>query len=145
MLKAWRTGKTHTEETKKLMSISRSGKGNANYGKLHTDLTKDLIRNTRLGKSLSSETRTRISKSNGTTVYLYQIDIECRTHQSQSLKGEVLLSPSMPSNNNFILVDKFNSFRSAGKYLNISQSTVSRYIKSGDIFNGKYKFLSSLL
>lgn len=59
----------------------------------------------------------------GTIVYLYEIDTE----------------------NKYVLRDVFNSHRSVAKYLRISQNTVSRYVKSGGIFKGKYKFSSYLL
>ena len=50
LLRSLKLGTTHTEETKKLMSLSRSGERNPNYGKPHTEVSKDLIRKSRIGK-----------------------------------------------------------------------------------------------
>jgi group I intron endonuclease len=123
LLRSLKLGTTHSEETKKLMSISRSGERNPHYGKPHTEVSKDLIRKSRIGKTHSKETRLALSLLKGTTLYLYEINTE----------------------NKYVLRDIFNSYRNLAKYLGISQSTVSRYVKSGDIFKGKYKFSSSLL
>jgi len=123
LLRSLKLGTTHTEETKNLMSISRSGEKNHHYGKTHTEVSKDLIRKSRIGKTHSTETRLYLSMLKGTTIYLYEINTE----------------------NKYVLKDMFNSYRNVAKYLGISQSTVSRYVKSGDIFKGKYKFASSLL
>src|SRR5271155_1968976 len=109
------------------MSISRSGERNPHVlfrgGKPHTEVSKDLIRKSRIGKTHSKETRLALSMLKGTTVYLYEINTE----------------------NKYFLRDRFNSYRDVAKYLGISQSTVSRYVKSGDIFKGKYNFSRSLL
>ena len=54
-------GKTHTEETKVLMSQSRLGTKNSMYGKSHTTKTKMLISLARKGKIHNSEWLTFIS------------------------------------------------------------------------------------
>jgi group I intron endonuclease len=123
LLISLKLGTTHTEETKNLMSISRSGERNPHYGKTHTEVSKDLIRKSRIGKTHSTETRLSLSMLKGTTIYLYEINTE----------------------NKYVLKDMFNSYRNVAKYIGISQSTVSRDVKSGDTFKGKYKFSSSLL
>lgn len=41
----------------------------------------------------------------------------------------------------FTLIGKFTSARKAANFLNISNSTVRKYTKSGQIFKDKYKFL----
>jgi len=45
-----RKGKVHTEETKLLMSQSHSGSNNSMFCKTHTEQTKELIRLSKLGK-----------------------------------------------------------------------------------------------
>lgn len=61
-------GKTHTKETKDRLSekaSERVGELNAFYGKTHTQETRDKIAKSRLGKSLSSETKLKLSTHNG--------------------------------------------------------------------------------
>jgi len=80
LLRSLKLGTTHTKETKKLMSISRSGERNPHVlfrgGKSHTEVSKDLIRKSRIGKTHSKETILALSMLKGTTVYLYEINIE---------------------------------------------------------------------
>nr|QVG61535.1 hypothetical protein [Rhizoctonia sp.] len=124
-----RKGKVHTEETKLLMSLSHSGSNNSMFGKKHTERTKELISLSKLGKVRDINTKNTISASNGTSVYLYALCSDC----------------SMVK---YCLVKQIFSFREAGKYLNMSHSNVSRYLKSGKLISridGKYKLSISLL
>jgi len=50
-------GKTHTAETKLLMSITRKGSNNPFYGNKHNEESKELIRQSKIGKKQSIETR----------------------------------------------------------------------------------------
>ena len=95
------------------------------FGKKHTDQTKELIRLSKIGKVL--DTKTAISTSNGTPIFLYALCSDCSTDK-------------------YCLVKQFVSFREAGKYLNMSHSNVSRYFKSGNLISrrdGKYKLTIS--
>jgi group I intron endonuclease len=115
-------GRTHSEETKKLFSQLRTGDKNPLFGKLHSNETKLLMSKAKKGKPLDVKTREAISKANGITVYIYvEVDKNC------------------------ILNNTFFSYRKAAKFLNTSKNTVSRYIKSGLIFQNKYKLSDKLL
>ncbi len=84
-----------------------------------------LVRPTRF----NLKTKKAISAANGTAVYLYAACLENSTDP-------------------FCLIQKFTSLREAGKYLGISHSNVSRYIKSGALFSRRginYKFSLTLL
>jgi group I intron endonuclease len=122
-------GKTLTEETKLLMSQARQGTDNSMYGKTHTEQSKSLMSLAKTGKVRDNETRKAISAANGTAVFLYAA---CSEHSSDAL----------------CLIQKFTSLREAGKYLGISHSNVSRYVKSGALFSRRgisYKFSLTLL
>lgn len=124
-----RKGKVHTEETKLLMSQTRLGANNSMFGKKHTDQTKELIRLSKVGKVLDTQTKNAISASNGTQIFLYALCSDCSTDK-------------------YCLVKQFVSFREAGRYLNMSHSNVSRYLKSGNLISrrdGKYKLTISSL
>lgn len=110
----------HTEETKKLMSLKKIKENNFMFGKRHSKDTIELMRQKALGRKLSEETKLKMSTVKGTPVNIYEI---C-------------------SSNRFKLIGNFVSARRAGKFLNISWSTVLRYINSGKIFKERYKFSS---
>ena len=103
-------GISHTEETKLLMSKSRQGENNAMYGKTHSEQTKTLMRLARTGKVVDANTKEKMSKAKGTAVYLYAACLGDSTEK-------------------FCLIKIFTSIRQAGKYLEISAGTVSRYMK----------------
>ena len=113
-------GRHHTEETKNLMSLKKSGKNNPLFGKFHSDETKELMRQKALGKKPSEGTKLKMSASHGNPVKIYE---KC------SLDG-------------FKLIGIFVSARRAAKFLGISHSTVIRYMNSGEIFKDRYKFSS---
>jgi group I intron endonuclease len=124
-----RLGKIHKEETKNLMSLAHSGMNNSMFGKLHTEQSKSLMSLAKIGKVHDNKTKEAISSANGTAVYLYAACLE-------------------DSMNKFCLVKEFLSIRELGKYLNVSHSTVSRYLKSGNLISrrdGKYKISNTLL
>ena len=54
-------GKTHTEETKLLLSKLNSGENNAMYGKTHTNESKDKMRIKKIGKKSSDATKQLLS------------------------------------------------------------------------------------
>jgi group I intron endonuclease len=145
-LRELRKGKVHKEETKLLMSQIHLGANNSMFGKKHTEQigsiwnlmcsrftqfnqTKELIRLSKVGKVLDTQTKNAISASNGTPIFLYALCSDCSTDK-------------------YCLVKQFVSFREAGKYLNMSHSNVSRYLKSGNLISrrdGKYKLTISSL
>ncbi len=90
------------------------------YGKLHSEETKDLIRQKALGRKHYEETKLTTASPRGNSVNIYE---KC-------------------SSDDFYLVGSFVSARRAGKFLEISGSTVVKYMKSGAIFKHRYKFSS---
>ncbi len=69
-------------------------------------------KNHRYGKSISDETRNKISEVKGLTIYLYTLD--------------------------FKLIESFFSSQKAGKYFGSSNSTILKYARSGAIFKNEY-------
>lgn len=116
-------GRTHTEETKLLMSLNKTKENNPLFGKTHSDETKELIRQKALGRKHSEETLLKMSSSKGYPVYIYE------KYDSEG----------------FNLIGSFVSIRRAAKFLEISSNTVRLYINSGEIFKNRYKFSSSAL
>ena len=47
---------------------------------------------------------------------------------------------SIPKGLKFIIIGSFVSVRKAAQFLDISASTVTRYMQSGKLFKDKYKF-----
>jgi hypothetical protein len=118
--KSYWYGRSMSEETKKRMSLKRIGELNPLYGKSHSEQTKELIRQKALGRKFSEETRLLMSTKRGNPVNIYE---KC-------------------SSEGFKLIGSFVSARRASKFLDISGSTVVRYMKSGAIFKDRYKFSS---
>jgi group I intron endonuclease len=114
-------GRTHTEETKALMSSNNSNENNPLFGKTHSLValpTKELMRQKALGRKHSEETLLKMSTSRGHLVYI---------HEKCDSEG-------------FKLIGSFVSIRKAAKFLDISANTVRLYINSGEIFKDRYKF-----
>lgn len=111
-------GKTHTEETKKKMSLQKKGINNPLYGITHNDKTKEIIRNKAINRKHSIETIEKISKSHGNPVNIYE------KFNSEGFK----------------LIGTFFSARRAAKLLCMSGSTVIKYMNSGEVFKDRYKF-----
>jgi group I intron endonuclease len=122
-------GRTHTEETKALMSSNNSNEELASaqhcplFCKTHSlgaasPPTKELMRQKALGRKHSEETLLKMSTSRGHLVYI---------HEKCDSEG-------------FKLIGSFVSIRKAAKFLDISANTVRLYINSGEIFKDRYKF-----
>ena len=109
-------GRTHSEETKALMSLTRSKINN--LGKTHTEETKELMRQKALGRKHSEETLLKMSSIRGYSVNILE---KCDSE-------------------GFKLIGSFVSIRRAAKFLGISSNTVRLYINSGKIFKDRYKF-----
>jgi len=114
-------GKTHSEDTIRKMSLNRAGEANAFYGKSHSEKTIELMRQKSLNRKHTTETIDKMSKSHGKPVNIYE---KC------SLEG-------------FELIGSFVSARRAAKFLDMSGSTVIKYMNSGQVFKERYKFSSS--
>jgi group I intron endonuclease len=114
-------GSFHTEETKKIMSLSKAGEKNPLYGKTHSEDSKELMSQRALNRKHSAETKDKMSKTHGNPLTIYE---KC------SSKG-------------FELIGSFVSARRAAKFLDISGSTVIKYMQSGAIFKDRYKFSSA--
>ena len=111
-------GRTHTEETKALMSLKKSKENNPLFGKIHSEETKELMRQKALGRKHSEETLLKMSASRGYSVNILE---KCDSE-------------------GFKLIGSFVSIRRAAKFLGISSNTVRLYINSGEIFKDRYKF-----
>ena len=113
-------GRTHRDDTKDLMSLSKKGINNPLYGKIHTNETKELMRQKALGRQHLPSTLEKMSKVSGNPVNIYE---KC-------------------SNEGFKLIGNFISARKAGLFLGISGTTIIKYMHSGEIFKDRYKFSS---
>ena len=114
-------GRTHNSETKKLMSLAKSGINNPLYGKTHSNESKEIMRAKKLNNKLSEVTKEKIKITKGQAVYLYNLKDNTNT---------------LPSN--FILIKKFNSIRELSRFFNVSNGTISKYLRSGKIFKNYY-------
>ena len=116
--KSYWYGKKLTSETKALMSLKKTNENNPLFGKKHSEETKQLMREKALGRKHSEDTKWLMSSKRGSLVNIYE---KCSSEE-------------------FKLIGSFVSARRAGKFLEISCSTVVRYMKSGEIFKDRYKF-----
>lgn len=114
------TGLKHSEETKVKMSEAKLGENNHFFGGTHSDESKAKMSEAHLGKTLSDETKARISANQPTAITIYACSFPDRT-----------------------LVYTFASQIEAAKELKVSRCTVQRYLKSGKVLQGKYLLSSS--
>lgn len=115
-------GRTATEETKKLMSLKKTKENNPLFGKTHNKSTIELMKQKALGRIHTEETKLKMSAVRGNPVHIYE---KC-------------------SSEGFKLIGSFISARRAGKFLDISGSTIIRYMNSGKLFKDRYKFSGTI-
>jgi hypothetical protein len=87
----------------------------------HNEKTIEIMREKALNRKHISETKDKISKSNGNPVNIYE---KCSSEE-------------------FKLIGSFVSARRAAKFLDMSGSTVIKYMNSGQVFKERYKFSST--
>ena len=87
---------------------------------VHSDVSKELMSLKALERKHSDDTKFKMNRIHGNPVYIYE---KC------SISG-------------FKLIGSFVSARRAAKFLDISGSTVIKYMQSGEIFKERYKFSS---
>jgi group I intron endonuclease len=120
-------GRTHSEETIAKMSLNMrfaSGEKNPFYGKLHNDKYIEVMKEKALNRKHTYETKDKLSKSHGEGTSPVNIYEKC-------------------SSEDFELIGSFVSARRAAKFLDMSGSTVIRYMNSGHVFKDRYKFSRS--
>ena len=103
------------------MSSRKAGKNNPLYIKIHSEETKNLMRQKALGRKHSEDTKLLMSSKRGSSVNVYE---KC-------------------DKEGFKLIGSFISARRAAKFLDMSGSTVIKYINSGAIYKNRYKFSSN--
>lgn len=128
-------GKIQSKETREKISESMSGLKNPNFGKTfsHSIETKAKISKAmsaenhfNFGKSLSEETKAKMSIA--------------RTGENSPVSKKVFVYSSCTPT---ILSHEFVSYIEAAKHFNCSAKTISKYIKSGKIFQGEWGFYTS--
>lgn len=107
-----------SEETKRLMSLKKTKENN--LGKIHNKSSIELMKQKALGRIHSEETKLKMSAVRGNPIYIYE----------------------KLSSDEIRLIGSFVSARRAGKFLDISGSTIIRYKNSGEIYKDRYKFSS---
>jgi len=114
-----------------------SGANNPMYGKSGA-------LNPMYGKTHTPESRAQISKANsGANHPMYG-----RTGTLNPMYGKYGITPTNAMTINVydidnVLVHSFPSQVAAAEWLGVNQSTVSRYIKSGKVWNNLYRFINS--
>jgi len=124
-------GYTHTAETRLQLSVAKSGANNPFYGQTHSEETLAKISDALTGRSHSEETRAKMS--------------DAKTGVNHPMYGTVsptALSVSVYNLDN-VLLKTFSSQVAAAEWLGVSNTTVSKYIRSRKVFRGKY-LISSL-
>jgi group I intron endonuclease len=113
-------GKLILWKPSKKMCLIRKGVNNYFYGKIHNVDTKELMKQKALNRKYSCETKEKMSKSRGNPLNIYE---------KSSKEG-------------FKLIGSFVSTIRAAKFLGISGSTVTKYMRSGMVYKDRYKFSS---
>lgn len=90
------------------------------------------------GTKLRDDTKMLISRALGSETYLYKYITE-KVDLSYLTNTTLKTNEDVNDFTKFILINKFPSVREVGKILKISHSTVSRYLKSGNLYQGIYK------
>jgi hypothetical protein len=100
------------------MSLKKTKENN--LGKIHNKSSIELMKQKALGRIHSEETKLKMSAVRGNPIYIYE----------------------KLSSDEIRLIGSFVSARRAGKFLDISGSTIIRYKNSGEIYKDRYKFSS---
>ena len=100
--------------------LKKAKNNNPLFGKTQSKDTIELMRQKALGRIHSEKTKLKMSAVHGNPVNIYE---KCYSE-------------------GFKLIGSFVSARRAGKFLDISGSTVIRYMNYGEIFKERYKFSS---
>jgi len=108
-------GKTHTNETKALLTLYNKGDKNPMFGKTHTDETKLKIK-------LSLMKRFQNKKESKSSFVKTVLD-----------KNKIGIF-----NENLELIETFSDGMAMSKKYNIPKSTLYRYLKTGKLYNKKY-------
>lgn len=116
-------GRTASDETKLLMSMKKLKENNHLFGKTHKKSTIDLMKQKALARIPSEEIKLKMSLVRGNPIYIYE---KCTSE-------------------GFKFIGVFVSARRAGKFLEISASTIIKYRNSGEIYKDRYKFSSKLI
>lgn len=129
--KSW--GRKASINTRLLMSSIRKGENNPMFGKKHNKDTLFILSQKKLGSFHTDISKKKMSEAHGKKVFLYE------SVNNQTKKNWADLTFAEKSE--FYLKHKFVSYRETGRFLSISQSTVSRYISKQFIYK-KNKFFS---
>jgi group I intron endonuclease len=122
------SGRVFSKEVRKKISLSLKGRvhtvealakmSEAKLGYKKTEEHKNKISASSVGRTHTDESKFKISKTRGTAIVVYNIET-----------GEKLNFPSV---------------RSVSRHFSVSNNTIARYIKSGTLFQGKYKINKQL-
>ena len=131
-------GKHHTEETKKKMSEAKSGTNHHMYGKHLSEKTKKKLSEAKSGKVHTEETKKKMSEArSGVNNHMYG-KTGFKNHSSKSC---ICISTGLA----------FGSVREAGRYYNVSNSSIVKCCngkkKSAGELNGqklKWKYIRDL-
>jgi group I intron endonuclease len=102
------------------MSVNKQRDKNPLFEKTHTKSSIELMKQKALDRKHSEDTKLKMSCVKGKPVNIYE----------------------KVSSEGFKLIGCFVSARRAANFLNISGSTVIRYMNSGEIYKDRYKFSS---
>jgi len=114
----YKTGHKHSDETKKIMSDNKKGENHPMYGKNHTEETKKIMSDAIKGKTLSDETKNKISDAQLNSQAIEVTDITNNTTTSYDSMGEV------------------------ARVLNINHSVITKYFSRNQKkpYKGRYTF-----
>jgi len=154
------TGKTHTPETVSKMSDSqqlvdrsgannhmygRSGENHPMYGKSHSDETRAKMsgaNNPMFGRTGANHPKFGITPTNafqsGANNPMYG-----RTGANHPMFGRTNGMTIYVYSLDGTLINSFSSQVATAEWLSVNHSTISRYIKSGKVWNNKYSFRKS--
>jgi len=110
----------HIEETKNLTSLKKQRETNLFFEKIPKESLIELMRQKALDTKQTQDIKLKMSAIRGNMVNIYE----------------------KVSSEGFKLIGCFVSARRAAKFLDISGSTVIKYMNSGEIFKNRYKFSS---
>lgn len=130
-------GLKYSEEVREKRSFARLGENNTFYGKTHTEETKTLMSEAKKGKVKSEETKQKMSEvKSGVNHPLFgkTPSIGTKALISAALGGGTIFGYDSDG----ILVNTFCSTREAAKFLNCSHVSIANYIKNGKVSQGKW-------
>lgn len=148
-------GYKHTEETLALLSLTMSGENHPMFGKTHSADTKALMSKAHLGKTHSTETSAKMSLAQRSIDRTGENNPRGFLNKSHTPEAKALISLAKykkifvysfdPESKDLVLYKSFNSCIEIAKYFDCSTRSISNYLDKNKLYKKQWILSTSSL